>query len=70
MDAGAAGTARRTAAQRVSQAGRDDGARPRRLRVPCVQAKTLVRPPQPSGAKMTSPQIAEAQRMAREWNPR
>jgi hypothetical protein len=33
--------------------------------VTSAQVEDLIRPPQPSGAKMTPDQIAEAQRMAR-----
>jgi hypothetical protein len=37
--------------------------------VPWRPSEDLIRPPQPSGAKMTADQIAEAQKMAREWKP-
>jgi hypothetical protein len=70
--AGAAGSgSRRTAAQGVSQAGRDDDARPRCLRVRYERAgRSFYSAAAAGGAKMTPAQIAEAQRMAHEWRPK
>jgi hypothetical protein len=57
----------RTAAQRVSQARRDDFARPHRLRVRYERAgRSFYSAAAAGGAKMTLAQIAESQWMARE----
>jgi hypothetical protein len=71
-DAGAAGERppiRAPPPQRVLRQGAT-GARPRRLRVPWRPSEDLIRPPQPSGAKMTPPSDRRGAAATQEWKPR